>query len=72
MGYTLDTFGGNSKDEVRNFFKEDGYGELMERFESCKTLLKYDFKNVFPFHYKMIQGDALNTLKEFVLEHNNR
>lgn len=64
--FTGDTFGGNKDGTVWDFFKGSGMGDLEQRFESCKMLLKYDFEHVLPFHYDMILKNGKTALQNFV------
>ncbi len=71
--FTGDTFGGLPNGEINDFLKGAGdfYGDLKERFVSCKKLLKYDFENALPFHYEMIMHKAKESLLQFVDLHVN-
>lgn len=69
--FTGDTFGGLLNGEVNDFFSEDGnfYGDLKERYESSKKLLKYEFDVALPFHYEMILKGAKKSLERFIDKH---
>lgn len=66
--FTGDTFYGNSIGVVKDFTQErqSSYENLEDRIKSCKELLNYDFDNVYPFHYKIIEGRAKEKLRKFL------
>lgn len=66
--FSGDTFYGNKEGEIRDFTKESqsDYENLEDRINSCKNLLNYDFKNVYPFHYETIQTIGKLQLSEFL------
>ena len=65
---TGDTFYGNKNGEIRDFSKENpaDYENPADRIESCKKLLEYDFENVYPFHYEIIEGDGKEKLTKYL------
>ncbi len=68
--FTGDTFYGNTNGEIRDFTQENtaDYENPVERIASCKKLLNYDFENVYPFHYEIIEGNGKEKLMEFLSE----
>ena len=66
--FTGDTFYGNGKGAIRDFTKESqaDYENLENRIKSCKNLVKYEFENVYPFHYEIIEKKGKQQLKEFL------
>lgn len=67
--FTGDTFYGNENGEIIDFTKESqsDYENLEDRINSCKKLLKYDFENVYPFHYEIILNKGKQKLKEYLI-----
>ncbi len=66
--FSGDTFYGNKSGRIRDFRKERAadYENLSDRIESCKKLLNYDFENVYPFHYQIINEDGKEKLVEYL------
>ncbi len=66
--FTGDTFYGDYDGGIRDFTKERpaDYENPSDRIESCKKLLQYDFKNIYPFHYGMIEGEGKEKLTEYL------
>ena len=66
--FTGDTFYGNDNDEIRDFSKENpaDYENPSDRIVSCKKLLNYDFKGVYPFHYEIIDKGGKEKLTEYL------
>ena len=68
--FSGDTFYGNENGEIRDFTKESqaDYENLEDRINSCKNLLKYEFENVYPFHYEIILKKGKQQLREFLTD----
>lgn len=68
--FTGDTFYGDKNGEIRDFTKErsEDYENPVDRFESCRKLLTYDFENVYPFHYEIIEGKAKTKLSHYLVD----
>ncbi|WP_159090903.1 MBL fold metallo-hydrolase [Aquimarina aquimarini] len=66
--FSGDTFYGNKDGEIRDFSQEsqNDYENLEDRINSCKELLKYDFVNIYPFHYKIITRNGKRKLSEYL------
>lgn len=66
--FTGDTFYGNKNGEIRDFSKEspEDYENPSDRIKSCKKLLNYDFENVYPFHYNIIEGNGKKLLSDYL------
>ncbi|GAA4275000.1 MBL fold metallo-hydrolase [Aquimarina gracilis] len=66
--FTGDTFYGDKNGEIKDFTQErsEDYENPIDRIESCKKLLKYDFENVYPFHYQAIIGNAKEKLAAYL------
>ncbi len=66
--FSGDTFYGNKKGEVIDFSQESqsDYENLDNRMASCRKLLEYDFINVYPFHYEIINGNGKERLSEYM------
>ncbi len=66
--FTGDTFYGNKAGKIRDFTQEQQshYENLENRIQSCKNLLAYEFKNVYPFHYEIILKDGKVKLNDFL------
>lgn len=70
---TGDTLYGNENGLVKDFLGEKTatYEDPMLRIESCKKLMKYDFENIYPFHYKKIISGARIKLMHYLYTINN-
>ncbi|MDG3581477.1 MBL fold metallo-hydrolase [Galbibacter pacificus] len=68
--FSGDTFYGDKNGKIRDFSKENpaDYENPSDRIESCKKLLDYDFENVYPFHYKIIEGNGGEKLAKYLNE----
>lgn len=66
--FTGDTFYGGKNGEIKDFSKERpaDYENPSDRIESCKKLLDYDFENVYPFHYEIIEKNGKAKLAEYL------
>lgn len=66
--FTGDTFHGDPSGAVRDFTKSraESYEDPIQRLESCKHLLSFDFEHVYPFHYHAIEVGAKQALAHFV------
>lgn len=66
--FTGDTIYGDENEIIRNITKEvqQDYENLEDRIESCKTLLTYDFKHIYPFHYNIIFDTAKEKLAAYL------
>lgn len=66
--FTGDTFQGDENGNVVDFTNNtnEDYENLTDRINSCKSLLKYDFENVYPFHYNIIKSKGKIALKEYL------
>lgn len=66
--FTGDTFAGDGSGAIKDFTKgrQASYEILEDRLTSCKVLLDYDFENVYPFHYAIIQKDGKRQLESFL------
>ena len=66
--FTGDTFYGDKNGGIMDFRKESpaDYENPSDRIESCKKLLTYDFENVYPFHYEIIEGNGKEKLTEYL------
>ena len=66
--FTGDTFYGDKNGRIRDFSKESpaDYENPSDRIESCKKLLDYDFENVYPFHYEIIEKNGKEKLAEYL------
>jgi len=63
-----DTFYGDEAGNIRDITKESqaDYENLDDRIESCKELLKYEFENVYPFHYEIMLKEGKAKLRKFL------
>ncbi|WP_343488435.1 MBL fold metallo-hydrolase [Allomuricauda sp. d1] len=68
--FTGDTFYGDKMGGIRDFTDEipADYENPSERIKSCKKLLNYDFENVYPFHYEIIEENAKEKLTEYLIK----
>ncbi len=68
--FTGDTFYGNENGKIRDFTQENpaDYENPSDRIKSCKMLLTYDFENVYPFHYEIIEGKGKELLTRYLKE----
>jgi len=68
--FTGDTFYGDKNGNIRDITKErqSFYENLEDRIRSCKSLLNYDFENVYPFHYEIIEGKGKEALQMFLAD----
>lgn len=66
--FTGDTIYGNEEGVIRDISKEqsEDYENPIDRMNSCKQLLSYNFDNIYPFHYKMIIGHAKTALEDYL------
>ncbi|MCX2681346.1 hypothetical protein OOZ15_15440 [Galbibacter sp. EGI 63066] len=66
--FTGDTFHGDTNGKVKDFTREtpEDYENLSDRIKSCKKLLQYDFENVYPFHYSIIETDGKKALRDYL------
>ncbi|MEM7104239.1 MAG: MBL fold metallo-hydrolase, partial [Bacteroidota bacterium] len=66
--FTGDTIYGDKNGKIRDFINESpaDYENPSDRVESCHKLIAYDFENVYPFHYEVIEGDGKEALKEYL------
>ncbi|VEH19857.1 Metallo-beta-lactamase superfamily [Chryseobacterium nakagawai] len=66
--FTGDTVYGDKTGNIKDFRKESyaEYENLNDRLSSCKKLLKYDFENIYPFHYEMIKKTAKERLQIYL------
>ena len=66
--FTGDTFYGDKNGAVRDFSAENpaAYENPAERIQSCRNLLKYDFVNVYPFHYEFIVENSKEKLSGYL------
>jgi len=44
------------------------YEDLEDRIRSCKSLLNYDFENIYPFHYEIIESTGKQALATFLAD----
>jgi len=66
--FSGDTFYGDKNGNIRDFTRErpEDYENPSDRIQSCKSLLKYDFENIYPFHYQQIEGKGKELLKDYL------
>lgn len=66
--FTGDTFYGDKNGEIKDFTQENpaDYENPSDRIKSCKKLLRYDFDNIYPFHYEIIRGKGKELLTEYL------
>lgn len=66
--FTGDTVYGNEDENIIDITQEvqQDYENLDDRIESCKMLLNYDFKHIYPFHYSIIYDNAKEKLVEYL------
>jgi len=66
--FSGDTFYANKKGAVKDYRKEKQaeYENLEDRIKSCKPLLKYDFEQVYPFHYERIDSGGKEKLRAYL------
>jgi len=64
--FTGDTFYGDKNGNIRDMTKErqSYYENLEDRIKSCKS--NYDFENVYPFHYEIIENTGKEALETFL------
>lgn len=68
--FTGDTIYGDKNGNIRDITKErqSYYENIEDRIQSCKSLLNYDFENVYPFHYNIIEGSGKQALQMFLTD----
>ena len=66
--FTGDTLYGDKSGKIRDFRmeKQAEYENLDDRLQSARLLLDYEFNNLYPFHYSVIEGTAVSALRHFV------
>jgi len=66
--FTGDTIYGDKEGKIRDIRKENyaEYENIEDRLVSCKSLLNYDFDNIYPFHYEILEKNGKELLQEYL------